>query len=265
MTAIIAASIGIIIVAAIVRLIVRSIRTDAQIVSTPSPVRQMIDEIKSIYIDRHEHRPATDADFTDRDVAWYESTTQQLIALGFQSLGDRVNQTVEQASGLVVVTRRFISADQTTMTGIYHFVRPNKNTGAIVSLRVCDFESELSDGSFVTTNNTAGANLASLPGQILGTKHPIETTAAELARLHEAEKTQLLQDKPNAHFVKIQNLEEYDASQQRQLAIKAAFRQGIGYVDPAEIRRIADQKWPNDPDRAANVVDKFDSACKQVD
>jgi hypothetical protein len=238
MTLLIAAAV--IIVAVVLWLVSRG---KTQIVATNSPSRRTPDEIKRIYVQRQEHRPAIDADFTDRNMAWYESTTRELTSLGFRSLGDRVNQTVEKASGLVVVTRRFISADQTTMTGIYHFVRPDKNTGAIVSLHVCDFESELSDGSFITTSNTDGANQASLPGQILGNKHPVETSPTELASLHEAAKTQLLKDKPNSHFVQIHDLKEYDASQQRQLAIKAAFRQGIGYLDRAEIRFVAEQIW----------------------
>jgi hypothetical protein len=222
-----------------------------------------VEEHKKLYVDRHEHRAATEADFVGRDRAWYDAATAELLSLGYQQLADRVNTTVENASQLVVVQRGFISGDHTTMTSIYQFVRPNKKTGEVIDLRLCDCESELSDGQFVTTSNSAASNLASLPPQIHSTKHPAETTPTELVALHEASKAKFVMENPGTTFVQIHSLEEYDASQQRSQAIKAAFRKGIGYVDPAEVRRIAEQKFPNDPDLVENAVATFDAARKR--
>src|SRR5262249_53567647 len=47
--------------------------------------------------------------------------------------------------------------------------------------------------------------------------------------------------------VEIRTAADYEQMQHRQEAVKAAFRQGIGYVDPAEVRRIAEQKSPDEP------------------
>jgi hypothetical protein len=65
--------------------------------------------------------------------------------------------------------------------------------------------------------------------------------------------------------VEIFRLAEYDASQQREQAIKAAFRKGVGYVDPAEVRRIAEKKFPKDPATVESAVAKFEIARKQVE
>jgi len=156
------------------------------------PARKMVANNKAIYVERHEYRPATDADFIDRDRAWYDAATGELTSRGYTHLGDVVNETVVKAAGPVVVLRRFASADGTNMAALYQYVRTNLTTGAMVDLRVCDVESELSDGSFVTTSNAEAAKAVTMPPQIRSTKHPAATTVPELIALHEEAKAKLL-------------------------------------------------------------------------
>jgi hypothetical protein len=103
----------------------------------------------------------------------------------------------------------------------------------------------------LTTSNAEAAKAVTMPQQIRATRHPAATMPAELARLHEESKTQLLAETPDVQFVPIHTMDEYTAAQDRQQAIKAAFREGIGYLDPEEVRRIAMQKYADNPEVVA--------------
>src|SRR5687767_14328101 len=99
-----------------------------------------------------------------------------------------------------------------------------------VDLRVCDVESELSDGSFLCTSNAEASAAASMPPQIRSTKYPADTPITELVARHDAAKRKLLAGKRGGAklgVVEIRTAAEYDGMQYRQEAIKAAFREGI--------------------------------------
>jgi hypothetical protein len=210
-----------------------------------APMRKVVEDNKKFYVERHEYRDATTADFKGRDRKWYDKSTRELEGLGYRSLGDVVDETIAQAAGLVVPVRRFASADGNNMVAIYQFLQ---GSGFMkIDLHVCDVESEFTDGSFLATSNAEATAGVSMPPQILGKKYPADTTIVELVRLHEEDKQKLLKRKPKLRHVEIRTAADCDAAQHRQEAIKAAFRQGIGYVDPAEIRRMAGQQMPDDP------------------
>ena len=241
----------------------KSARKTPSIDDVIAPMRKMARDLREIYVESHEYREATDADFKGRDRKWYDTTTRKLNRLGYRHLGDVVNQTVANAAGLVVVLRRFISKDGTNMAAIFQFVRPNFLTGKPLDLRICDVESEFTDGSFLTSSNAESAKAASMPPQIRDTKYPTKTTIPKLIALHDAAKRKLLDEQPELRSVEIRTPDDYQAAQHRQEAIKAAFRQGIGYLDPAEVRRIAEQKMPDDPAAAAIATASADIARRQ--
>jgi hypothetical protein len=228
-----------------------------------SSARQTFEMTKKIYVDRHVYREARPADFVGRDRDWYDAVTAELTSLGYRRLADRVNQTVEEASGVTVVMRALVSADGTTMAAVYQFVKPNKRAGSVTDLRVCDFESELDNGTFITTNNSESSNLASVPPQIKSSRHPADTPPVDLDRFHETAKQLALANNPGTTLTVVRSLADYDAAQRRQQAIKAAFRKGVGYVDPAEIRRIADQRHPGDVDLADRAEAGFEDARRE--
>jgi len=205
--------------------------------------KKLVGELRNIYVERHDYRDARESDFKAADRNWYDASTGELAALGYRLLGDIVDDTIAKVAGLVIVIRRFVSADGLNMAAIYQFVRP----GMSVDLRVCDVESEFSDGSFLTSSNSEAAKNVTMPPQIRSTKYPAKTTISELVALHDVAKRKLHKEQPNLRGLEIRTKEEYQDAQHRQDVIKAAFRRGIGYLDPAEVRRIAMQKNPDDP------------------
>ena len=103
-----------------------------------------------------------------------------------------------------------------------------------------------------------------MPPQIKSAKYDADTPIAELLRLHDEGKAKALSESPGVALVEIRTMEEYEAAQDRQQAIKAAFRKGIGYVDPQEVRKIAERKHPDDPAIAAMATATADIARKQA-
>lgn len=219
-------------------------KADSDLAGMVDPMRDLIAQQKKIYVERHEYRKATAADMKHLDRKWYDAAERELIGLGYRLLDDVVDETIAQM-GMCIVIRRFISADGANAAAVFQFVQ---GSGSMkVDLRVCDIETEFSDASFLTTSNAEASAAASLPKQIRSTKYPAGTSITELAARHEEAKRKLLGQEDGLRVVEIRKEADYEAMQHRQEAIKAAFRQGIGYLDPAEVRRIAEQQSPDEP------------------
>jgi hypothetical protein len=211
-------------------------------------------------VERFEYRDATEADFEPLDRDWYDAVTAELQLAGYRNLGDVVNVTVERASGVSPVIRRMLSEDGTTAVGVYHLVI----RGGAKQSYVIDAESEFSDGSFLLTNNTAEADQTTSPPMIHRQRLPANTPLAELLRRHESEKVTTLAAKPGLSCTVMSTADDVMDFQQRQQAIKAAFRKGIGYVDPEEVRRIAEARPHVDEATKAAVVASAELARREA-
>jgi hypothetical protein len=88
-----------------------------------APMRRLVEDNKKVYVERHDYRDATAADYKGRDRSWYDAAERELAGLGYRPLGDVVDETVARATGLVVVVRRFVSGDGANAAAVYQFVR----------------------------------------------------------------------------------------------------------------------------------------------
>src|SRR5205823_9769097 len=131
--------------------------------------------------------------FEERDRSLYDNAQRELADLGFRHLGDVVDQTIEQTSGLTTVVRVMASTDGSTSAAVYHF-RPPQMTRGFESkqLLMADFSTEFTDNTFLMTSNTRGLYQTTTGTGIDRRQHLLETPLAELARLHETEKQKLL-------------------------------------------------------------------------
>ena len=217
---------------------------------------EMLQGNKALYEDVHRFRPAHDDDFESLDRATYDDATRQLASSGFRHLGDVVDETIEEQSGMTTVIRVLASTDGTTMAGFYHYAPPQMPLGFEGRrLLMCDLATEFTDGTFLATANTKGLDLTTAATGIDRRQHPLETPLPDLVRSHEAEKQRVLAAKALAKApakaasptcVVIHTLADALQSEQRQQAVKNAFRKQIGYIDPEEVRRIAKTVDPDD-------------------
>jgi hypothetical protein len=163
-----------------------------------------------------------------------------------------VDETVEEHSGLSTVIRVLASTDGTTSAAFYHYTPPEMPRGfGGRRLLMCDLATEFTDATFLATSNTQGLDLTTAATGIDRRQHPLDTPLPELVRSHEAEKQKLLAAKAPAaagapSCVVIHTLADALQSEQRQQAVKNAFRKEIGYTDPEEVRRIAKTVDPDD-------------------
>jgi hypothetical protein len=232
------------------------------------PALDRVRKNKAVYGEPHEYRAAADADFAGADREWYEASTRELAACGYSQLGDVVNATLEKVYGVSTVNRFLVSADGTTIGVLFHLVLPvAEGRPEPKEFRTSDFESEFTDCTFLLTSNSVESALMTSPPAIEQRRHPRETPLAELAKLHEADKAAILAAKQDgaaaAVCVRISTLAEALESMRREHAIKSAFRKGIGYVDPEEIRRIARFSGAGDEVGEAMAVASMDLARRQ--
>jgi hypothetical protein len=201
---------------------------------------EMLGQTRAMYETLHDFRPATPADFEGLDRRYYEETAQDLAGRGFRHLGDLVDETIEETSGITPPIRVLVSADGTTMVALYHLIPPGTPDGAEPML-MCDVTTEFGDGVQLVTSNAEGADLMTPPPQIEKRQLPLRTPVPELLRAHASERETLAARRgpAGAAPVTVVTLDDAIQSERRQQALKNAFRKGIGYLDPAEVRRIA--------------------------
>lgn len=211
---------------------------------------EMIEQNRAMYGRVHAFREASETDFSDLDRAFYDQTQAELTARGYRHLGDVIDRTIEDAGSPCPVIRVMNSPDGAIIAGFYHFT--------MADLRAVDFESEFSDGTFLTTANTLETDLTTPPPRLVRRQFPRETPVAELLAAHEAECQKLLAARSDVSAVPINTLDDCIAMQQRLQAVKNEFRQSIGYVDPEEVRRIGhDMIDAEAVDGVANAVDEL--------
>ncbi len=242
---------GVLVISLVVRMFMRKLKRDFA-----GAAGQMLKNTRAMYDQEHTFRPASEEDFEDLDRDYYESTTATLSEAGFRHLGDIVDETIEQLHGIGTPIRVIASLDGSTQVAIYHLDVPDPSGNIRL---MCDVNTEFSDGTFLLTSNTLGADQMTPPPQIHRRQHPLETPPQELIRLHEIEKQKLLAAKEGVRCVTVSTLADAIASEQRQQAVKNAFRKGIGYLDPDEVRRISAGAAldPDSADEVAKAVDEM--------
>ena len=118
------------------------------------------------------------------------------------------------------------------------FPRVLQWTGAIArNLDTLDLETELSDGRFLVTNNTKQSDTTdAIPG-IERDQFDAATPAPTLLDAHRRRLRAELWRDPALRAVEVRGIDQILAQQDRQLAIKAAFRRSRGFITPQEVRR----------------------------
>ena len=215
------------------------------------PMKDLFTQQRALWAEEQKHRPATDADFAALDRGWYDAATAELTTHGFTHLGDVVNTTIADATGVAPPIRVLASADGHTVAGLYHV-----RTGG-ADLRAVDLDSERTDGTFVVTSNTADHDLLNPPPGIQRDRRPADTSVPVLLGAHRANIAGL--DAVPAH-----TLADALAAQARMHKLKSAFRASAGLVQPDEVRRIARRSMPDADDATVDdVADTIADAARR--
>jgi hypothetical protein len=196
--------------------------------------KKIAEQARAIYSKPPEYREAVPQDFATLDTLYYEDMEAFFKTKGFRTLGDRINQSLQDLGKPSPPIRTLISSGSTIAVGIYHLLINDK------SIKMVDLETEFSDSTFLVTANSATLDLSTPPPGIV--RHQLEqgTAPAMMLDTHESEMTKLTATGKTC--VVIQTLAELFEMQQRMHALKNAARAENDYVDNAEVRRVAQER-----------------------
>jgi hypothetical protein len=205
-------------------------------------IARMIDEA---YVERHEYRNATPEDWTGLDEKFYRRTTEQLAKAGFRELGNVVDETTERAMSFAhTVLRGFVNGEGTATAACYHvrfkgFFRLLQLLFILPRLRTIEFESELTDGTFVCTTNTLKLDTTlPVPGIEKRQLHK-KSSVEELLAAHRVHLRDAIAARPGTSAKRIRTFAEAMEMQHRMQAIKSAFKKSAQYDIGAEITASA--------------------------
>ena len=129
-------------------------------------------------------------------------------------------------------------------------------------LRIVEFESELSDGSFVTTSNcTEAAKVSEFPGisrQFLWKS----VTPAELYAAHRAHLQRVLSEKPGILPYSFKSFDDLCAAQDRLDQLKSRHRNSLAFDPAADIARINGK--PLTPDQQAMAEEAAEIHARRI-
>jgi hypothetical protein len=214
----------------------------------------LLQTFQTLYTSQHVFRPVEAAQFPWVKRKFYDQTQVKLEKFGFYKLVDLEDATVNSTNPPKSRTfiRSMVSADQAIMAGIYHM--PPQPVSLLVRLIlffmrsprqsfVVDFETELSDGSFLVTTNAA---LAAAIQFDIPTLHqqffPATTTVERLYKSHQSALEKLMEHS-GAQPLTIKTFEDIEASQHRLQALKNSYRQSVGLLNAEDIDRVADGRY----------------------
>ncbi len=197
---------------------------------------RILKQHKAIYgSEPYEYRIAEPSEFPELDHEFYDRVRSWLEAQGFRFLGDRENVTLSRvAPDSRTFVRSLLSADGTIFGGAHHMKnRRAKNLPA--DIRTVEFETELSDGTFVATSNSPARTLPvpSIEIERLAAESPPD----ELLRIHRERLAQVFEARPYLAATRLQTMDDVIAFQRRMQAVKAKHKQSIGYVNVASVEK----------------------------
>ncbi len=205
-------------------------------------------------MEKHEYGPAIPRDFPHLDLTFYDRGEQELEQLGFRSVGDWENLTVSRASTSALGFKRTffrlaLSRDGLVVAALYH-ARPHLALRLMLSVfgkqsvfKVCEFEVEYSDGSFLVTTNSNAPATPRIPPAMIVDNRPQSTPVAALSALHRQRMNAYTGLIPSIRPLTYYNADDVLASQHRQQTLRSAYRKqirGISREELAELSRMRD-------------------------
>lgn len=191
----------------------------------------------------HQLVPVDGRKFAGVDQQFYDASQSEFESYGFVFLSDIEVIPTKPVKGMTrTFVRLLLSPDRTRVANIFH-VRPGfflRMLGA-KDARVCGVDTQMSDNSFVCTDNAETCNALDNPPEINGAHLPSTSSVETILSAHANRIEAHGIFRANARPVAMQGSEDVLRSMQLQNRIKAAYRQQNG-LSKAELERLAGEK-----------------------
>jgi len=155
-----------------------------------------------------EYRMADPAEFPELDRDFYDQSRGWFEARGFRFLGDRENVSLSRRDpSRRTFIRSIVSADGTILVYAYHI--RTLTSGSTADTKTLGLETELSDGTFITTVSSTVQPVLTLriPG-IDSERYPATFSPEELLRRHHERLAGPLVHRPHLTATRIASMEE---------------------------------------------------------
>jgi hypothetical protein len=215
---------------------------EAQDEAAEEGARDLLTRLQATYQPTHRYRDVSAQDFGHLDLAFYDTTLRRLQAEGYAHLADVEDETITAAGGVLarIMIRSMLSADGTVMASAYD---PKLTPEGLAMLgkhppSVLDFETEFEDGAFVVTSNATAAGSIALPPMVMSEFLPADTPLAQLLARH-LQRIAAYAEVSGVATRPVADHAALIAAQNRQNALKAAFRNELGGISAAELQALA--------------------------
>jgi hypothetical protein len=223
---------------------------------------RLLQTMQSLYEQQHVFQQVDCKTFRKLDQAFYRQSQKTLEKLGFRQIADIEDVTVSRTNPAHrTFIRVLLSGDRTTVGGCYQFplswlVRLFQRLGlAPKGGKAIDFESELSNGTFLVTTNTLEMDTTvDIPG-VQRQQFPHNTSAENLLARHREKLREL--GKQRIQPLKMNSYQDIEAAQHRLQAIKNNYRASVGFVTDADIDQTA-------TDRQRQAAETLKQAVRDV-
>ena len=232
-------------------------------ISRRAEAQLILDSMRAMYSKPFTEVPAREADFPHLDLRAYARARADFESRGFRFLEDTEILEVTNSPGSLIartMVRHMLSTDGQLVAGYYQ-VRPRVGRvlwslfQGLLNLRWIDMplfalkmlrtrhcfgiESELSDGTFVTTSNAEAASDLLQPLTIDMAIHPYGTPLDVLLEDHHRRLRSRLEEPPGRSVRVITSPEEERQMGLRLHALKNEYRAAVGWVTRAELRAMS--------------------------
>lgn len=212
---------------------------------------RILDIIEATYQSTHRYVSANPSDYRHLDIKWYDATAQLLVRNGFRSLADVEDKTITESPGTVlsaIMLRCMVSRDGSVTAALYHphlkpfWLRAMLWLTGKLPKHVTDFETELTDGSFVATSNAAAAASIAMPPMLRAEYLKAGTPPLEVLQRHRQRVSEVLAANPGVTARVVRTHADLLAAQHRQNALKAAYRGEVGGITREELDKLS-SRW----------------------
>ncbi|WP_266171315.1 hypothetical protein [Dyella subtropica] len=244
--------------------------------SNQQAAQRIIASMRRSYGSEFTYLEVKEGDFTHLDLRAYRDFQIRHEAQGFRHLRD-VEIAELTASPTTLLARTFIRSMVSADGGIvadYYQVKPRMARLMRLLLRglgngrwldspkfflrtlktkhCTGYESELSNGDFITTSNAESAGKLSLPPSIDSEFHPYGTLPAVLASRQLQRLKARLAAAPDLHPCPVRTAEDLMQMQRRLKQQKNAYRAAVNWVTQAELEKMS----PGNPQLAAVIYEE---------
>ena len=185
-----------------------------------------LEQQKRLYSVPLEMIEAEPEDFSRLDLTWYDEMTKELEdGIGARFVADLEMTTLTEIWPEMRTFVRCLTADEGTLIVAIHNIRACDPEGNLFQdAKTIEFETVFSDGSFLQTSNTEGANFDESCEGIRVRKLPLETSWQETLREHRVVLGQLMSEE-NMVPTPILTKEDIIEAQKRQHEFRSKAKQ----------------------------------------